>query len=83
MVTSTEDFEFIGRKMWIAQPRIFTHSPRYDIFSSDRVRYRDDCEVEFIDGTFGQSDCVSGYENTLDVMSNSIIRVKYRNHFYE
>lgn len=83
MVTPTEDFEFIGRKMWIAQPRIFTHSPRYDIFSSDRVRYREDYDIEFIDGTYAQSDCNSGYENTLSVMSNSVIRVKHGNHFYD
>lgn len=83
MVTPTEDFEFIGRKGWMIHPRIFTMSPQYDIFSSDRVRYREDYDIEFIDGSFGQSDCTSGYENTLDVMKNSFIRIRYSNRFYE
>lgn len=83
MVTPTEDFEFIGRKSWICHPRVFTYSPRHDIFSSDRLRFREDYDIEFIDGTFGQSDCVSGYENTFNIMPNSIIRVKHGNHFYD
>lgn len=83
MITPTEDFEFIGRRGWMINPRIFTHSSQFDIFISDRSRYREDYPIEFIDGSIGQSDCTSGYENTLDVMKNSIIRIKYRNRFWE
>lgn len=81
MITPTEDFEFIGRRGRMINPRIFTHSPQFDIFISDRLRYREDYAIEFIDGSFGQSDCISGYENTLDVMKNGLTRIKYGNHF--
>ena len=58
MITPTENFEFIGRRGWMINPRIFTHSPQFNIFISDRSRYREDYPIEFIDGSIGQSDYV-------------------------
>ena len=83
MVTPTEDFELLGRWHQMHHPRVFVYSPCYDIFTSDRARYREDYDIEFINGEFAYSDNSSGYENCLDSLSNKVFRIKHGNHFNE